>query len=295
MDTILQHIRKTGNMEWTLEDRANYLLFATEEQARAYSRLSRIHYKAEREILEKNSEGIVSGFGSALNVIGLASGASERESIVVQAALRAGKSVRYFAVDKSFAMLELTYANVPAAARIYCMHTDLFNLDLAEIARETRSPNLVLFSGYTTFNFSRTKALRYLEGNLSPGDAAVITAGLLPRNIEQIISDYTFPEFLEWTILPITYAGFLPQQLEYKAVFDENESCVKFSFVIKDASLLKQSNIREGDSIVLAKSLKLPLECKNGYLSLIERYLKVDNLFTEPTGMTAVVKVSAKS
>ena len=58
---------------------------------------------------------------------------------------------------------------------------------------------------------------------------------------------------------------------------------------------MKQSNIREGDSIVLAKSLKLPLEGKNGYLSLIERYLKVDNLFTEPTGMTAVVKVSAKS
>lgn len=294
MTTILQHLKRTGEKEWTLENRANWLLYATEEQARAYSMLSKVHHKAEREILEKNSEAIVSRFGNTLNVIGLASGTSESESIVVKAALKADKSVRYFAVDKSFAMLEATYANVPAGARIYCVHTDLLDLSLNEVKRETRNPNLVLFFGYTAFNFSRTTALHYLQKNMTPRDFAIVTAGLLPSSIEQLISDYASPEIREWAALSMRYAGLSPHQLEHEVVFDENESSIKFGFVIKDASPLKQSSIREGDNIVLAKSLKLPLEGRNGYLSLIERYVKVDEVFTEPTGMTAVVKVSAK-
>ena len=295
MATILDHLKQTGEKEWKLEDRANYLLYSTKKQVEIYSRLSRLHYKPEHEILEEAGQTILRGFGDSLNIVGLASGPSERESILIKAALKSGKRPKYFAIDKSFEMLRESGINIPVRAESYHILADLFAIDLHELREQTGNSNLITFFGYTAFNFGKTKGLSHLQRNIASGDSAVITVGTLPEDLDKLVAEYSTHDIREFGLQPFLNAGFSPKNLEFKMFFDKKDKAVKFGYVILSLPHnLENLKVSVGDYVILATSVKLPLDGKGGYMPLIAKYLKIDEVFTEPTEMTAVIQVSAK-
>ena len=296
MSNILEHLKQTQKKEWTLEDKANYLLYSTKRQVELYSQYTRMHNKAERQMLEAATRPIISKFGETLNIIGLAAGTSEKESIILKAALLAGKRPNYFAVDKSFEMLKASGINVPLRAEAYYLLVDLFSTNLLELGEAVGAPNLIAFLGYTAFNFGRTKALRYLQQNMATGDSAIITVGLLPKDLDRLIADYFTPEIQGWFMGTFVQAGFAENDLDYRVMFDKTRKHVKLGAVASNVPQhVKAYGIEAGDYLVLSTSIKLPLEGRGGYLPLIGKYLHIDNVFTEPTGMTAVIQASAKA
>lgn len=296
MINILQCLKHTGEKEWNLEDSANYLLYATRSQVELYSQLARSHYKPERGTLEAAAPAIIAALGDSFNIIGLAAGTSERESILIKAALKAAKRPIYFAIDKSFEMLRESGINVPQRAESYYVLADLFKTDLHKLRGTAGQANLVTFLGYTAFNFGKTKSLHYLQKNLSANDTVIITVGTLPKNLDQLVADYSTPEMRKFGLFPFSESGFAEGGIEFKAVFDADRNQLKFGGVAlacpQQATAL---GIKQGDFIVLAKLLKLPLEGRGSYTELISRYLKIDKVFTETTGMTAVLQTSQKN
>lgn len=291
-NSILQHLKRTGENEWTLDDRANHLLYVTKRQVELYRSLSRKHYSREALILEEAAQRVIAGFPDSLNIVGLAAGPSERESILIKAALTAGKRPRYFAVDKSLQMLLASGIHVPIRAEAYFVNGDLFSTGLNKIRETTNVHNLITFLGYTAFNFGKTTGLKYLARNVASGDSALVTLGTLPGDISQVLEDYKTPEIISWGEEALLNSGFRREQMMPRIVFDKAQSRIKFGYEV--VSPLQGSEVKAGDWIVLVTSVKLPLEGRGGYLPLISKYLHIDDVFTEPTGMTAVIQASAK-
>lgn len=151
--------------------------------------------RCEAEILKSHTPSILSGAGvDSLDIVDLGAGDGRKSNIILEAALKQLKDVRYVPIDISEAamagLVNATQAKFGklAVRGIVGEYFDSLNW----LSRDTKRRNLVLFLGSNIGNFSMVQArvfLRQLWEALNPDDRVLIGFDL-KKDIDLLLDAY---------------------------------------------------------------------------------------------------------
>ena len=235
--------------------------------------------RAEKEILQNQSDEIVSFLPPNSRIVELGSGSAEKTRFLLEAMLKRQTKLHYLPVDISEASLirsseELlgNYENLNITAYAADYFRALRGIETAEVDEHT----VVLFLGSNIGNFSRDEALNFLQEVrrvLNVGDVLLLGADL-KKSIDLLIPAYddalgvtaAFNLNLLVRMNRELGADFQLKNFQHRAVYNKEFGRVEMHLVSKEKQTVYlkgldlRVNFEKGESIHKENSYKFDLE-----------------------------------
>ena len=255
-----------GKRVWNIAKRL--FLFSTQEQAQAFLKLrNHPRYQAiivqkEIELLTENKNIFQKELGkSNFNLIDMGCADGSRAKVFLQIMENEDAKVKYIPVAVSDFFINLSLQNIKKEnfkiVKDYHPFTENYE-SLDEVASLVRSnnyqKNVVLLLGSILGSFEINEYLFNLSNAMFSGDCLIIGNGIRKGERLVNIENYKHPLFNEWFMHLMKSLGFLEDEIEYDARF--NQLRVEGFYRLKKDKTLKMDgktmNMGKGDEVLVA-------------------------------------------
>ena len=248
-----------GNCTVWLDNPFN--LYLIERQAEAYLSLMRSSvygdgfHSTVRNLMERNSESIISRLAPPVNVIDLGPGYPDKTFPLLERMRAQRLAGRYTPVDINDRFLKLAAdACRPFGFPVEPCHL-LFEELPMRLSRMSDSSARLVLMGVTFMNYDPRRACRLLSRLIQPGGAAVIAVELLrDDSLESVMRPYRSSQARAFNFLPLEIVGVDAGSVDYFVRFERGR--IEMGFEILSPVSVGKVRLQPGRRIVTSFSCR---------------------------------------